>query len=253
MCHSDASRAPAPPRDGGLGDHGRLRLTATDDNEFDAYEAHPAVASDVGIVVLPDVRGLHPYYLDLAEQLARAGYHCVTIDYFGRTAETDDRSEAFQFWPHVQQTTPEGVTHDVAAGVAHLRSAEGGSVRSVCTLGFCFGGRHSLRQSATIDGLSGAVAFYGNSALVDDVVDQVQAPLLILLGGADENIPTESFDPLRAALRPRGIDVQMHVYDGAPHSFFDRSFADHRDACEDAWLRVIDFVDAASGRVAASS
>jgi carboxymethylenebutenolidase len=253
MCHSDASRAPAPPRDGGLGATGRLRLTAADGNELDAYDAHPAGASDVGVVVLPDVRGLHPYYVDLAEQLARAGYHCVAIDYFGRTAQTDDRSEAFEFWPHVQQTTPVGVTQDVAAGVAHLQSAEGGSVRSLCTLGFCFGGRNSLRQSAAIDGLSGAVAFYGNSALVDDLVDQVHAPLLILLGGADENIPPESFNPLRAALGLRGIDVQLHVYDGAPHSFFDRSFADHRDACADAWLRVIDFVDAASGRVAASS
>jgi carboxymethylenebutenolidase len=246
VCHSDASRAPAPPRDGGLGDHGRLRLTAADGNEFDAYEAHPPAASDVGVVVLPDVRGLHPYYVDLAEQLARAGYHCVAIDYFGRTADTDDRSEAFEFWPHVQQTTPEGVTHDVAAGVGHLRSAAGGSVSSVFTLGFCFGGRNSLRQSAAIDGLSGAVAFYGNSALVDEVVDEVRAPLLILLGGADENIPAESFDPLVATLRPRGIDVQLHVYDGAPHSFFDRSFTDHREACADSWLRVVDFIDSYS-------
>jgi carboxymethylenebutenolidase len=246
MCHSDASRAPAPPRDGGLGATGRLRLTAADGNELDAYDAHPAGASDVGVVVLPDVRGLHPYYVDLAEQLARAGYHCVAIDYFGRTAQTDDRSEAFEFWPHVQQTTPEGVTHDAAAGVDHLRSPAGGSVHSVVTLGFCFGGRNSLRQSAVLDDVSGAVAFYGNSSLVDDVVDEVHAPLLILLGGADENIPPESFDPLIAALRPRGIDVQLHVYDGAPHSFFDRSFADHRDACADAWVRVIDFIDAVS-------
>jgi carboxymethylenebutenolidase len=250
MCHSPDSRAPAPPRDGGLAEHGSLRLSAADGNTFTAYEAHPAAVSDVGVVILPDVRGLHPYYVDLSEQMARAGYHCVAVDYFGRTASTDDRGEAFEFWPHVEQTTPEGVTHDVAAGVEHLHSSAGGSVRSVFTVGFCFGGRNSLRQSAAISGLAGAVAFYGNSVLVDEVVDDVQAPLLILLGGADPSIPPESFDPLISRLHSRGIEVQRHVYDGAPHSFFDRSFADHRDDCTDAWQRVVDFIDAASGRAA---
>lgn len=243
MCHSVDSRCPNPPRDGGLGARGALTLTADDGNRLLAHETHPAGASSIGVVILPDVRGLHPYYVDLSEQMARVGYHCVAIDYFGRSADTDDRSEAFEFWPHVQETTADGVTADVRAGVQHLQSAAGGSVRSVFTLGFCFGGRHSLRQSAAIDGLAGAVAFYGSSALVDEVVDDVQAPMLILLGGADENIPPDSFDPLIAALRLRGIEVRRHVYDGAPHSFFDRSFADHQEACSDAWAQVVDFVD----------
>ena len=39
-----------------------------------------------------------------------------------------------------------------------------------------------------------------------------------------------------ARRRPR-----MHVYDGAPHSFFDRSFAQWADACTDAWNRIISF------------
>jgi len=34
------------------------------------------------------------------------------------------------------------------------------------------------------------------------------------------------------------------VYDGAPHSFFDRTFAQYREACDDAWRRVLRFVDA---------
>ena len=104
----------------------------------------------------------------------RVGYHGVAIDYFGRSADTEDRSESFEYWPHVQETTADGVTADVLAGVQHLRSAAGGSVRSVFTVGFCFGGRHSLRQAAVVAGLAGAVAFYGSSLLVDEVVDDVR-------------------------------------------------------------------------------
>jgi len=35
----------------------------------------------------------------------------------------------------------------------------------------------------------------------------------------------------------------MYIYDGAPHSFFDRSFDQYQQACEDAWRRVLAFVD----------
>jgi carboxymethylenebutenolidase len=246
MCHSDDSRPPAPPTMGAVGVSGDLTLTAGDGNRLAAFEAHPESVSQVGVVIMPDVRGLHAYYPALAQRFAEAGFHSIAIDYFGRTASTSDRSEPFEYWPHVEQTTPDGVTADVAAAVGYLRSAAGGSVTSVFTVGFCFGGRHSLRQSAAIPGLSGVVAFYGSSVLIDDLVDDVTAPLLILLGGADQNIPPESFDPLLARLAKRGVDARRYVYEGAPHSFFDRSFADHRQACDDAWLRVLEFTAAHS-------
>jgi carboxymethylenebutenolidase len=65
----------------------------------------------------------------------------------------------------------------------------------------------------------------------------------MLLAGADKSIAPESFDDLIAGLTARGVDVERHVYAGAPHSFFDRSFADHADACADAWTRILDFTD----------
>jgi carboxymethylenebutenolidase len=34
------------------------------------------------------------------------------------------------------------------------------------------------------------------------------------------------------------------TYDGAPHSFFDRAFEQYRDACDDAWRRILAFVRA---------
>ena len=37
------------------------------------------------VVILPDVRGLHPYYEALAVRFAEAGFHAVAFDYFGRT------------------------------------------------------------------------------------------------------------------------------------------------------------------------
>lgn len=240
MCHSDESRPPAPPRQGAVGAAGDLRLTAPDGASFLAYEAHPAEPSTRGIVILPDIRGLHEYYKQLAERFAEAGFHAVAFDWFGRTADTDDRTEGFDWQTHIPQTTQPGIAADVAACVDKLR---GDGAESVFTVGFCFGGRNSFRQAADQPGLAGAIGFYGSVDNVGPVADQVQAPILMLLAGDDQSIRPESFDGLIASVTARGIDVERQVYDGAPHSFFDRSFADHRAACADAWDRILAFTD----------
>lgn len=62
MCHDEQSRPPAPPTAGPVAEHGATTLTSADGTEFAAYAASPERGGGVGVVVLPDVRGLHPYY-----------------------------------------------------------------------------------------------------------------------------------------------------------------------------------------------
>ena len=66
MCHDDDSRPPSPPVVGEVSSHGLITLTAADGNSFAAYEAIPATPNGRNVVILPDVRGLHPYYEALA-------------------------------------------------------------------------------------------------------------------------------------------------------------------------------------------
>ena len=239
MCHSDDSRPPAAADAVPAASTRDLTLTASDGNELAAFEARAAVPSGAGIVVMPDVRGLHEFYKQLAERFAEVGIDAVAIDYFGRTAQTSDRSEAFEFVPHVQQATAEGVAADVQAAAAHLTGA---GVKNVFTIGFCFGGSYSWRQSADSPGLAGVVGFYGRPQLVADSIPRMTAPMLMLVAGADAHIPPEEVVALAEQIRSAGVEVDVQVYDGAPHSFFDRSFAEHERACADAWTRIRAFV-----------
>ena len=66
--------------------------------------------------------------------------------------------------------------------------------------------------------------------------------MLALYGGADEGIPPEHAEEFAAALDAGGTPQESVVYDGAPHSFFDRSMQEHADACADAWFRVLRFM-----------
>jgi len=68
----------------------------------------------------------------------------------------------------------------------------------------------------------------------------MQAPLLMLLAGVDSTTPRE-FEQFAQAVRATGVEVESQTYPGAPHSFFDRTFAEHQAACEDAWQRILDF------------
>jgi carboxymethylenebutenolidase len=245
MCHTDDSRAPEPPRRGPVGEHGELELTSADGNRFRAYSAGPATKPRGGIVILPDVRGLHPYYEDLAVRFAEAGFQTVAIDYFGRSAGIGKRDDSFDWKSHFEKTTPEGIAQDVRAAVARLRAGPEGRDLPIFTVGFCFGGANSWRQSGEGQGLAGSIGFYGGRPMqrAGDAIPKMQAPLLMLLAGDDKGTPPAEFEEFAAQVRARGLEVESHTYPGAPHSYFDRSFAEHREACQDSWKRILDFTD----------
>src|SRR4029453_14424986 len=125
MCHDHDSRPPAPPRSGAVAERGVLTLTAADGTDFSAAYAAPAAPARVGVVILPDIRGLHPYYVALAERFAEAGMPAVAIDYFGRTAgvcpDPGPRGSDFEWRTHIEQVTPEGIDADVTAAIGYLR------------------------------------------------------------------------------------------------------------------------------------
>ena len=250
MCFTSTSHPPIAPIAGGALDGQAIELVASDGTRLRAYRARAADPTGAGIAILPDVRGLYHFYEELALRFAEEGIDAVAIDYFGRTAGVGPRDEGFEYMPHVARTTWAGLSADIAAAVDHLRSAEGGAVRSVFTVGFCFGGRVAF-DSATLGlGLAGVTGFYGipagpgrNDAPAPiEVVDRMASPVLGLFGGADGAIPHTAVADFESALGRARVEHRIVEYPGAPHSFFDRSYEDHAAASADAWQQVLAFV-----------
>lgn len=232
-----------------------FELISADGTAFSAAFAESPQGAESGVVILPDVRGLYPFYIQLAERFAVAGHHAIAIDYYGRTAGLGPRDEDFDYQPHRAQTTPAGVQADLAAAGSELRERTG--ALGVVTVGFCFGGMHSLLAAAGDDlDLDGVVSFYG---VLDgsqhgfdgplQLVEQIRLPVLGLYGGADAAIPVEQVREFDERLSELGVQHEIEIYDGAPHSFFDKRFDEFAEACEDAWRRVIGFI----GHVGAES
>lgn len=252
MCFDLDSRPPIAPIAGGALESGELTLQADDGNRFTAFAARAAEPIGAGIVVLPDVRGLHPYYEDLALRFAENGIDAVAIDYFGRTAGLGRRDYGFQFMPNVALTTFAGLSADIRAAAAYLRSPEGGGVPSLLTVGFCFGGRLSFVAATLGLNLDGVIGFYGipvgparnDMPAPADVASDVASPILGLFGGSDPAIPLEDVATFESALKAAGAEHRIVTYPGAPHSFFDRKADEFADASTAAWAEVLGFVRA---------
>jgi carboxymethylenebutenolidase len=250
MCHDHDSRPPAPPRTGSVRERGVLTLSASDGAEVSAAYAAPAEEPRVGVVVLPDARGLHPYYVALADRFAETGAAAVAVDLFCRTAgpcgESGTRAAGFDWKTHMPQTTAEGVDADISAAIAYLRERTSADL-PVVTVGFCFGGSHSWRQSGGALDLAGCAGFYGKPSVVGPAAARAHLPTVMLIAGADSTPVAEQL-ALADTMRAAGAEVDAVVYEGAPHSFFDRAHGEWADACQDAWRHILALTDQVASR-----
>jgi carboxymethylenebutenolidase len=198
---------------------------------FDS-KPHPAV------IVLEGVYGFDRELLRITDQVAQAGYVGIAIDYLrGR-----DPNVAFDV-----QT----VCQDMAATRAWLDTQPYVNAEKIATWGFGWGGTAAF-LSASLEWLSGAIAFYGQSIarplpgqtrpLIEDVSD-THAPLLLVFGGHDEQIKATEIAMIRDKLTAGGKPFELEVYPEVGHSFFreDLGTISTRQIA-DAWDRVQAFL-----------
>ncbi|MFF2144581.1 dienelactone hydrolase family protein [Kitasatospora sp. NPDC058190] len=255
MCYDPDAAPPAfSPARWALAEATDLTLTSTDGTEFAAFLAHPEVATGVGVLVLPDNKGLSAFYRHTAARLAEQGHPALVPDYYGRTAGADPENRPPEFGelpnllPHLLALTPETLDADLTAALARLRTV---GPAEVVALGFCFGGRQAFRAAAPRFGLAGAVGFYGYPDAIDGAPGPTQlaagltAPILALWGGSDAHIPPAAVEAFDAALTAAGCPHEFVTYPGAPHNFFELSAVEHATSARDAWDRLLAFLAAA--------
>ena len=250
MCHDTDGRPPIPPIAGGAVDAASVTITSHDGTRLRGFRARPADTVHAGVVILPDVRGLHPFYEELAHRFAEHGFEALAIDWFGRTAGVEPRGDDFEHMPHVDQASWDGMSADIRGAVMSLRDELGEDLQAVFTVGFCFGGRASFLSATLGLDLAGVIGFYGALAekgragmpAPESVADQIESPVLGLFGGSDPSIPRELIDAFDRALERAGVDHQVITYDRAPHSFFDRKATEFAADSEAAWDEVLAFL-----------
>jgi len=181
-------------------------------------------------------------------RFAEQGVDALAFDYFGRTAGMTPRDDSFEYMQHVQQLQLPGVLADARAALDYLRKGET-HAHSIFTVVFCMGGGLSLRAGMDDLDLAGVIGFYaglsrsfgGGPTVLEDAAN-IRVPVLGLFGGADQGIPVEQVHELDARLDQAGVEHDIVIYPGTPHSFFDRKYDEFAKESADAWTRVLSFI-----------
>jgi carboxymethylenebutenolidase len=226
-----------------------------DGHPMTCYVARPDRGRHPAAIVLEGVYGFDEELRRITDLLASTGYVGLAIDYFHRTHP--DLREPFteegrrHGTEATKAVTKAGLRADVAAARDWLNAQPFVEYGRVATWGFGFGGTAAF-VTATLPGLVGAVAFYGQSiaspmpsgesAPLDDVA-AVRAPILLVFGGRDALIAKSDVAAIEQTLTAHAKTYDVQLYPNVGHSFF-RTSGESIAAREaaDAWDRVQAFL-----------
>lgn len=219
--------------------------------DIPAYYAVPKAGGKRPVViVIPEIWGLHEYQKDICRRLAKAGYFGVSLDPFFRLGDLSKLTDIKQVIGQANQLTDQQAFADLDAIVAWTEKHKRANAKKLGLTGHCRGGRMVWMYTAHQKKIKAAVAWYGSLMPIPpamplgplDVTDKIDAPVLGLYGGADQGIPLEHVERMRAGLLAFGKDKRspIHVYPDMPHAFH----ADYRptyrkEAADDGWKRML--------------
>lgn len=202
------------------------------------YLALPSAGNGPAVVVIQEWWGLVPHIEDLVERFAREGFVAIAPDlYHGKTTKSPDEAGKMLMELDVERATAE-----ISGAGAYVLQRPECTSKKYGVVGFCMGG--ALAQHvATHDANAGAaVSFYGGFKKVDTRWENLSASLLLIYGENDQGVPPEQGRELASKLQKLGKNVELVVYPGANHAFFNdtRPEVYKQDAAADAWRRTLE-------------
>ncbi len=193
-----------------------------------------------GVLVLHSWWGLTPFFRQLCDRLADAGYTVLAPDLLdGQQPLTPDEAEAALAAADINSTA--GL---VIASAKALRSAAAEPAAPIGVIGFSMGASWALWLSArAAEDVGATVAFYGTQSID---FGSANSAYLGHFAEYDELVTEDEVVELEAHLKLLGLDATFHRYPGTTHWFFeeDREVANSPEASTAAWERTIEFLRA---------
>ena len=220
-----------------------------DDGELPAYRAMPATGGPHPILlVVQEVFGVDEYLKDTCRRAAHEGFVAIAPELYAREGKPGECSSREALFAIVGAVPDAQVLADLDACAEFAANACAGDSTRLGITGFCWGGRIVWLFAAHNPALRAGVAWYGRLAgdtdarhprQPIDVAAELEAPVLGLYGSADQGIPLDTVERMKAALAAARSASEFVVYDGAPHAFH----ADYRasyqaEAAKDGWERM---------------
>ena len=227
-----------------------VTISVADGTEMQMHSAFPEGKEKApGLMLFQEMFGVNKHIKDLVELFAREGFVTVAPELYHRTAppgfgtEYDAESRA-KANAHREALTLDQLRDDIRAVHAWLLENDRVDANKIGSIGYCMGGKVSFLASETVE-LKAAVSYYGGGIAKDLLgdIENIHAPLLLVWGGADANIPRADRTKILEALdgaRKRYANIE---FSDAGHGFAcDERESYHKEATEYAQMLSLSFL-----------
>lgn len=228
---------------------GEIKIPVSD-GTIPAYRAMPATGTAFPVVlVVHEIFGVHEHIKDMCRRFAKLGYMAIAPELYARQGDASKLATAAEITSQISSKVPDAqVLSDLDASVAWAKASGKADTAKLGITGFCWGGRIVWLYVAHNPEVKAGVAWYGRlvgetSALQPrhpiDIASTLKVPVLGLYGGADQGIPQDSVEKMRAALKAAGNPSEIIVYPDTPHAFnADYRPSYRKEAADDGWKRL---------------
>jgi len=205
----------------------------------DGFLALPESGRGPGVIVIQEWWGLVPHIEDVSRRFAKEGFVALAPDlYHGRIAKSPDEAGKLMMALDIDCAET-----DLRGAVAYMKGQPAMTSKDLGVVGFCMGGQLALCAAAKNPDVAAAVDFYGIHPNVKLDFKPMRAAVLGFFAADDKSVPPVAVRELEKQIRDSGKEVEMHIYPGTQHAFFNDTRPEVYDAnaARDAWTRMLDF------------
>jgi carboxymethylenebutenolidase len=159
--------------------------------------------------------------------------------YHGKTTKSPDEAGKLMMALNVDQAEK-----DLRGAVQYLLTLDSMTSKEIGVIGFCMGGALALYAATKNQNIGACVVFYGIHQKVKPDLPNLNAPVLGIFGEKDGSVPPDAVHDLERKVRDLGKQIEVKIYAGADHAFFNdtRPEVYKAEAAADAWQRTIAFL-----------
>lgn len=201
------------------------------------YLALPESGGGPGVIVIQEWWGLVDHIKNVADRFAAAGFVALAPDmYHGKSTKSPDDAGKLMMAIQMGQ-----VEKDLRGSVDYVLSLPETTSKTVGTVGFCMGGQLSLYAACANHKVGACVNYYGIHPNVQPDYANLKAPVLGFFAEKDGFVTPEVAKKLESDLKGHGKQIEIHIYKGADHAFFNDTRAEvyHAEYAAETWDRML--------------
>ncbi|MFS4460945.1 dienelactone hydrolase family protein [Bdellovibrio sp. HCB2-146] len=172
-----------------------------------------------GILIVHQWMGLSENEKMRAQKLAELGYVAFAVDIYGKGVRPQNQQEAGKLATEYKNNRALFRQRELAA-YNFFKKDKRVDAGKLVVMGYCFGGTGALELARTGTPLAGAVSFHGGlSNPQPQDAKKIKAPVLVLHGAIDPNVPTSEVEAFQKEMNEAKVDYQFIAYANAVHAF----------------------------------